>query len=169
MWARVQVPVVVADVVGVGGVDLDVVHRLGVPGGSDADHAGGGSVGVAQDIAGPQVPGGGEAPALRVQGVGGGEPSGPAGGVLWLVVARPVDGVRPFFDDPTHCPPGRSGSPARTTPISTSSSPIAVILPVITTSTKPGTIQSRSITARLRYGVPYGEAPIRLARARGRG
>ena len=59
------------DVVGVGGVDLDVVHRLGVPGGPDADHAGGGPIDVAQDIAGPQVPGGGEAPALRVQGVGG--------------------------------------------------------------------------------------------------
>lgn len=45
------------DVVGVGGVDLDVVHRLGVPGGSNADHAGGGPVGVTQNIAGPQVPG----------------------------------------------------------------------------------------------------------------
>ena len=29
--------------------------------------------------------------------------------------------------------------------------------------------RSRPITARLCYGVPYGEAPIRLARARGRG
>ena len=60
------------DVVGMGGVDLDVVHRLGVPGGPDADHAGGGPIGVTQNIAGPQIPGGGEAPALRVQGVGGG-------------------------------------------------------------------------------------------------
>ena len=58
------------DVVGVGGVDLDVVHRPGAPGGSDADHAGGGPVGVAQDVAGAQVPGGDEAPALGVQGVG---------------------------------------------------------------------------------------------------
>ena len=30
------------DVVGVGGIDLDVVHRPGAPGGPDADHAGGG-------------------------------------------------------------------------------------------------------------------------------
>ena len=60
---------------GVGGVDLDVVHRPGAPGGPDADHAGGGPVGVAQNIAGPQVPGGDEAPAPGVQGVGVSTPS----------------------------------------------------------------------------------------------
>ena len=85
-----------------GGVDLDVVHRPGAPGRPDAGHAGGGPVGVAQDVAGAQVPGGDEAPVLRVQGWAAVVTSSPRSVVIrrastsrWVNVAvagRPVSG-----------------------------------------------------------------------------
>ena len=106
------------------------------------------------------------APAPGVQGMGGGEPGGPTGGALRLVVARTVDGVRPSFGDPTHhpqagpsrpSPPASSESPTRTAPMSTSSNPMAVILSVITTSTKPGTIHSSGTPLSPLLSSCYGE------------
>ena len=147
------------DVVGVGGIDLDVCAPSG-----RARRAGRRSRGRRTPPIAPS------APAPGVQGMGGGEPGGPTGGALRLVVARPVDGVRPSFGDPTHRPPGWSESALASSiirvarphssneyPMSTSSNPMAVILSVITTSTKPGPIHSSGTPLTPLLSSCYGE------------